>query len=339
MEGNHLMNTHSEQLLTDRFERSINYLRISVTDRCNLHCRYCAPSRPRQIEKKRLLTLEEIQRLVAVGMRLGISKVRLTGGEPLVRKGLTDFIARLRGLEGLQDISLTTNGTLIPRLGKRLRQAGLNRINISLDTLDALKFKRMTGADQFTSVWEGIQLAAELGFSPVKINTVVMKGFNDDEIEALAALSMKYPFHMRFIEYMPIGVDPHAAAEYFIPMAQIRERLERMGRLTAVASQKTDGPAVRFRFEGAPGEIGLIGSMSDHFCSSCNRMRLTAGGCLRPCLLADDEVNVIAPMRTGASDRQLADLFRQALALKNGRHQLRFNGGRALHTKMVSIGG
>lgn len=328
-----------EQQLKDHFERTVNYLRISVTDRCNLHCRYCAPSRPKQIDRAHLLTLEEIERLVRIGMDMGICKVRLTGGEPLMRNGLVDFIARLCNLEGLKDISMTTNGTLIARLGSRLRQAGLNRINISLDTLNAQKFRQMTGADQFTTVWEGIQTAAQLGFAPLKINTVVMKGFNDDEIEDLAALSLKYPFHMRFIEYMPIGTNPQAAAGYFMPISQVQSRLSRMGRLIPVSAQRPAGPAVRYRFEGAPGEIGLIGSMSAHFCHFCNRLRLTAGGYLRPCLLADDQVNVIGTMRRGASDQDLADLFRQALDLKKRRHQLSFEGNRSLHTKMVSIGG
>jgi cyclic pyranopterin phosphate synthase len=327
-----------EQQLKDHFERTVNYLRISVTDRCNLHCRYCAP-RPKQIDRAYLLRLEEIERLVRIGMDMGICKVRLTGGEPLMRKGLVGFIARLCNLEGLKDISMTTNGTLLARLGSRLQQAGLNRINISLDTLNAQKFRYMTGADQFATVWEAIQTAAQLGFAPLKINTVVMKGFNDDEIEDLAALSLKYPFHMRFIEYMPIGTNPQAAAGYFMPISQIQSRLSRMGRLIPVSAQRPDGPAVRYRFEGAPGEIGLIGSMSAHFCHSCNRLRLTAGGYLRPCLLADDQVNVIGPVRRGASDQDLADIFRQALSLKKRRHQLSFEGDRSLHTQMVSIGG
>jgi cyclic pyranopterin phosphate synthase len=325
--------------LTDSFQRRVQYLRISVTDRCNLHCRYCAPSRPKQIGRALLLSLEEIERLAGIGVGLGICKIRLTGGEPLMRSGLPGLIARLKTLKGLKDISLTTNGTLIGQLGSRLRQAGLNRINISLDTLNAEKFHRMTGADQFATVWQGILEAARLGFAPVKINTVVMKGFNDDEIENIAALSMQYPFHMRFIEYMPIGTDPHMASNSFVPVARMRSRLQRMGRLIPLAAQSTDGPAERFRFDGARGEIGLIGSMSAHFCRTCNRMRLTADGYLRPCLLADDQVNVIAPMRRGASDHDLGDLFRQALSLKNSRHRLSFGGGCTLQTQMVNIGG
>ena len=333
------MTTSSPSYLTDNFQRKVNYLRISVTDRCNLRCRYCEPSKPQWVEKNRLLTLEEIQRLVRIGIGLGICKVRLTGGEPLVRKGIVDLVTGLCRLEGLQDVSMTTNGTLLHHFGHRLREAGLRRLNISLDTLDRDKYQQMTGADLFSKVWDAILHAWQIGFAPVKINTVVMKGFNDGEIEDIAALSRKYPFHVRFIEYMPIGVDPVAARRYFMPVGEIEDRLRRVGQLIPVAGGSIDGPARRFRFKDTPGEIGLIGSMSHHFCQSCNRLRLTAAGQLRPCLLAEDHVNVLEPLRQGATDRQLENLFRQALQLKKERHSLNFEGAQSLQTKMVSIGG
>ncbi|MBL0715317.1 MAG: GTP 3',8-cyclase MoaA [Desulfosarcina sp.] len=333
------MNRSTFHDLKDNLQRAVTYLRISVTDRCNLRCRYCAPSRPARVAKEHLLTLEELYRIVRIGVGLGITKVRLTGGEPLLRHGIVNFLDQLGRIPALADISLTTNGTLVDRLGGRLKQAGLHRINISLDTMDRDRFKRMTGLDLFPTVWKGIMAAVELGFAPLKINTVVMKGFNDDEIERMAALSLRYPLHVRFIEYMPIGTDPVAAHRYFIPMAQIQDRLNRLGTLVPVPHGRHDGPARRYRFKGAPGEIGLIGSMSSPFCSTCNRIRLTATGHLRPCLLADDQVDVITPLRQGATDRQLVALMVQTLALKKGEHQLSFARNKGLRTKMVSIGG
>lgn len=333
------MNTDTQTRLMDAFQRRVNYLRISITDRCNLRCRYCAPSRPERVEKDRLLTLEEIYRLVEIGVSLGISKVRLTGGEPLCRKGVVGLVRKLARTEGLQDISLTTNGTRITEVGKALLEAGLKRINISLDTLDSEKFRCMAGVDGFGAVWDGIMAASKWGFKPVKINTVVMKGFNDGEIEAIAELAIRYPFQVRFIEYMPIGTDPLTAHRHFLPIAEIEQRLRRMGDLTPVTGTALDGPARRYRMAGARGEIGLIGSMSSHFCRSCNRIRLTAGGQLRPCLLADDQVDLIGPMRQGATDGELAALFLHALAQKGAEHRMGFTEGHAVNTKMVSIGG
>lgn len=325
--------------LTDGFNRQVNYLRISVTDRCNLRCRYCAPSFPEPLAPSKLLTLEEMHRLVRIGTTLGISKVRLTGGEPLCRKGIEDFIAKISLLPEIKDISLTTNGTLLQKHVSGLKAAGLSRLNISLDTLDRSKFHRLTGADQWDTVWRGIMAAAETGYAPIKINMVVMKDFNDDELEAMARLSMQYPFHIRFIEYMPIGTDPLQARGYFMPISEIQQRLERLGALQSVAGEGAAGPARRYRFEGAPGEIGLIGSMSAHFCSTCNRLRLTANGLLRPCLLAEDTVDVMTPLRSGAPDNELAARFIHTIGRKKGRHRMGFTRDQVLQTKMVCIGG
>jgi cyclic pyranopterin phosphate synthase len=287
----------------------------------------------------KLLTLAEMERLVRIGVRLGIYKVRLTGGEPLCRKGIVSLIDTLSGLPQLKDISLTTNGTLLNRSVQPLIKAGLNRINISLDTLDPIKFHRLTGADQFDNVWEGIMKVAEMGLAPIKINVVVMNGFNDDELKNMARLSMRYPFHIRFIEYMPIGTDPMLARNHFISIAQIRKRLERIAPLLPVQRIQQDGPAQRYRFAGAPGEIGLIGSMSNHFCDTCNRMRLSADGHLRPCLLSEETVDVLTPMREGASDKALAALFLRTIHSKRDRHRMDFSRNQVLQTKMVSIGG
>ena len=325
--------------LVDRFGRTMDYLRISVTDRCNLMCRYCAPNLPVRINKMKQLNFEEMYRLVKIGVGLGVKKVRLTGGEPLVRKGIVDFINELNKIKDLDDISLTTNGTLVPSLGKGLKNAGLRRINISLDTLSREKFHELTGADLFSQVWEGIMLAEQLSFSPIKINTVVMRSYNDNEIEQLANLSKRYPFHIRFIEYMPIGTQPDLAQKYFMAISEIKGRLRRLGKLLPVEKNRRDGPALLYQYAGAPGKIGFIGSMSSHFCQSCNRLRLTSAGHLRPCLLADDKIDTLDHIRNGASDEDLEQLFLQAVAQKRQEHRLSFTCSKQVHSQMVSIGG
>jgi cyclic pyranopterin phosphate synthase len=294
---------------------------------------------PPPLARGELLSLEEIFRLVRIGEGLGIKKIRLTGGEPLCRPGLDGLIRQILSDTVVEDISLTTNGTLLADQAADLKAAGIGRINISLDTLDRGKFARLTGFDRFDRMWDGLMSAVQMGFAPIKINTVVMKGFNDDEIVTLAELAVRYPFHVRFIEYMPIGTDPHAAERHFLPISEIRQRLERLGPLEPLPRSSLDGPASRYRLNGTPGEIGLIGSMSRHFCAACNRLRLTADGMLRPCLLADDQVDVKTPLRSGASDEDLASLFVRTIRMKKGEHRMSFDGERRLHTKMVSIGG
>jgi cyclic pyranopterin phosphate synthase len=331
------MNSHNP--LVDAFQRPVNYLRVSVTDRCNLRCRYCMTSHTRWLPKGAILTLEEIERLVGIGVGLGITKVRLTGGEPLCRKGIVDLIARLSKLNGLQDLTLTTNGTLLAQKAAALKEAGLRRINISLDTMDAAGFFNITGLNLLDTVWQGIVQAAAVGFNPIKINCVVMRGSNEDQIVPLAELTRSQPFHVRFIEYMPIAIDPHAAKSRFVPMAEVQQRLEKLGALIPLPSRNGDGPARRFRFQDAPGELGFISSMSEHFCSRCNRIRLTADGHLRPCLLADEQVDVMGALRAGADDEAIAAIFAKALAMKQGEHRLSFGGNCQLRTKMTDIGG
>jgi cyclic pyranopterin phosphate synthase len=327
-------------MLTDRFHRVVNYLRLSVTDRCNLRCRYCAPSTPNRLDRRQLLSLEEMGRLVRIGMDLGITKVRLTGGEPLVRKDITVLVEELCRDGRLKDISITTNGTLLNKYGRSLKAAGLTRLNISLDTLNAEKFHHLTRMDLFSTVWYGIMNALELGFAPIKINTVVMNGYNDDEIAALARLALDYPFFMRFIEYMPIGIDSGQNQGYFLPMSEVKKIIEtQVGELTPVEHEDRDGPAQRYRLKGGLGEIGLIGSMSAHFCGTCNRIRLTAAGHLRPCLLSPAEVNIAGPLRNGASDEELAAIFMEVARMKKQEHQLTFNCTQTLDSQMVSIGG
>lgn len=332
--------THNESPhLTDIHHRRISYLRVSVTDRCNLRCRYCMTSHTRWLPKGHILTLEEIHRMVRIGAGLGISKIRLTGGEPLCRKGVVGLVERICAEPGIEDLALTTNGTLLAEKALPLKRAGLKRINISLDTTDAAAFEHLTGKNLIDAVRQGIAAAQEVGFHPIKINAVVMRGRNDDQIEALADLSRQHPFHIRFIEYMPIGTDPKDSEKHFVSVAEIENRLHKMGPLVPIPHEASDGPARRYRFADAPGEVGLIGSMSAHFCDECNRMRLTADGHLRPCLLSDEQVNVIGDLRRGATDEEIAAIFARAVSMKKGRHQLDFSGNRTLHSKMASIGG
>ena len=326
--------------LTDKYNRNLNYLRVSVTDRCNLQCMYCVPSRDRipRLLHKEILRYEEILRIIRLGVRMGITKIRVTGGEPLVRKGACDFLKALGEIEGITDISLTTNGVLLKKNIQALREAGVRRLNISLDTLSREKFEKITGHDHFQQVWEGIQEAHEAGFSPIKINTVAMKGINDDELSDIARLSLKYPFHMRFIEYMPIG-DAHLDDGKSLLAPEIMERLSHVGELLPVASGKNDGPAERYKFKNAPGEIGFIRPLSHHFCHRCNRLRLTASGSLRPCLLSDRQEDLKAVIRKGYTDDVLIETILKAVRFKPMGHHLNEQQHDEVKDVMSSIGG
>ena len=326
--------------LIDSCNRILNYLRISITDRCNLKCQYCSPRHliPK-LSHEEILSYEEILHLVGIAVQLGISKVRITGGEPLIRKGVHEFIQELHQVDGICDISLTTNGVLLKDNVDALIAAGLHRINISLDTLDPEKFMKITGVDAFDRVWEGIQKAYQAGLSPIKINTVALRHFNDVELEDIARLSFAYPFHFRFIEYMPIGMSEQEMSDsLYTP--EIKQRLtDRIGELIPVEHQITDGPAERFRFEGAPGEVGFISAMSHHFCHTCNRLRLTASGQLRSCLLSDHQEDLKTPLRGGASDEALSAIFLKAARMKGVQHGLTADMPVRVSGQMSSIGG
>ena len=324
------------QILTDSFHRTIDYLRISVTDRCNLRCSYCVPPTPfAHMNHTDILSYEELIRLVRVGISLGIRKVRLTGGEPFARKGLLGFIRELSALEGLEDLAVTTNGTLIPDQIHALKEAGLTRINISLDSLKPEVFKKVTGKDLFREVERTIDTALDAGLAPVKINTVLLDGVNGDELEDFARLTFQRNIHVRFIEYMPIGQGKGPEHSDLLAPA-ILKRLEALGPLTPIARSPHDGPSRRFKIKGTKGEIGLISPMTNHFCATCNRLRLTADGHLRPCLLSDAKVDLMAALRTGADDKTLADLFLRAVAIKGERHNLNEH---AVNDMMSAIGG
>jgi len=325
--------------LVDASARHLKYLRISVTDRCNLRCLYCMPrDLIPKLTHADILTYEEILRILKIGIRLGISKVRVTGGEPLVRKGIFAFLKTLCEVEGLQDVSLTTNGVTLEKHAREIRAAGIRRLNISLDTLDSVKFKRITGRDGFKRVWQGILTAHEMGFEPLKINVVALAGINADELEKMAALTFEYPFHVRFIEHMPIGKNNIGVSGQLLT-PDIKRKIASLGNLVPVKSETTDGPAERFKIEGARGEVGFISALSHHFCKSCNRLRLTAGGQLRPCLLSDRQVDLKAALRGTASDAAITDLYLAAVKLKQVQHGLGDHIPAKITGQMSSIGG
>lgn len=326
--------------LVDQYDRHLNYLRISITDRCNLQCMYCMPQEGLpKLKHEEILTYEEILRLARIAIKLGVRKIRLTGGDPFMRKGVFDFLPRLIALSGLEDVSLTTNGICLRENLEKLKSFGIKRLNVSLDTLQREKYKNITGYDGFEAVWEGIELAVKLGFHPVKVNVVVIKGLNDDEIFDFARLSFQYPFHVRFIEYMAVGVTDSDMPLHHIPSSQIKEQLEGLGELIPIPKSAYGGPAERFKFRGAPGEIGIISPVTNHFCHMCNRLRLTASGGLRPCLLFDREEDLRGPLRNGASDSDLAAIFLKAASKKPHEHDSVSEQTTPFSGQMSSIGG
>ncbi|WP_456341665.1 GTP 3',8-cyclase MoaA [Thermovibrio sp.] len=320
----------------------INYLRISVTDRCNFRCKYCMPEGVKEfIPHPEILRYEEISLIVRAFATLGVNSVRLTGGEPLVRKGIESLIEELSSVEGIEDISITTNGYLLSEKAPSLKRAGLKRVNVSVDTLNPEKFAFITGSskDALYRVIDGIAAAIKEGLSPVKVNTVLIKGFNDDEIEEFIKFSEEFGVEVRFIELMPVG-GKFFSRENFIPASKIRQLLEeRYGELTPHKTFKK-GPAKSFRVPGTKAVVGFIPSVSEHFCHECNRVRLTSDGKLRLCLMSDREVDLKSLLRSpNFTFERLLSTIRGAILLKR-----RIDGVEALETlgcsrKMFTIGG
>ncbi len=307
--------------MRDGLGRRIDYLRISVTDKCNLRCVYCMPLEGLEwLRRDQLLTYEEIAEVVRVMAGMGLRRVRLTGGEPLVRRDLPELVRLLAAVPGIEDIALSTNGVLLAPMADELRRAGVQRVNISLDSLhpdrvDALA--RRTGS--FDRILAGTVAAEQVGFDPIKINCVVMRGRNDDEIPEFAALTRQRPWHVRFIEVMPVAGSLEISAREFVPAGEMLERLRAIDRLEPVAGPPGNGPATYFRFPDARGTVGVITPMSHNYCDRCNRMRLTADGRLRPCLFGDLHTNLRDPLRAGLA---LEPLIRHTLAVKPERHHL-----------------
>ena len=325
--------------MQDYHNRTINYLRVSVTDRCNFRCVYCMPPNGKEwLDHDDILTYEELLRLIAVFSREGINKVRLTGGEPLVRKGIVEFIAALSSTGRMEDISLTTNGSLLPPMAKELKQAGLNRVNISLDTVNPASFARITTCGRLEDTLRGIESAVEAGLTPVKLNVVLTEALRESDLAYFIEQVYQQPIAVRFIEYMPIGGESSGGPD----ISAVKKMLNRLGRgnLSPVTSVKGNGPAKYYQFPKARGSFGFITPISDHFCAECNRLRLTADGKLRPCLLSNTEIDVRTPLRSGASDEELAAIFHQAVQEKPDGHSLcRTSGYPAFKRSMSQIGG
>jgi len=314
--------------LVDPFGRTISYMRISVTDRCNLRCVYCLPAQGIALKSHDdMLTYEEIAAVAAAAGRMGIRRIRLTGGEPLVRRGVAELVCMLKALPGIEEVSLTTNGVLLEEMAPKLAQAGLDRVNVSLDTLDAARYARLTRGGQLERVWRGIAAAEAAGLMPIKINVVAVRGLNDDELPALVRLTLDHPWHVRIIELMPVG-DPAAWGNdlpdpklAYLPLSEIVEILGPLG-LVEKPERGAGGPARSFRLPGALGTVGLISPRGEHFCERCNRLRLTADGFLRPCLLGEREVEVRGALRRG---EPIESLLMKAVTLKPEKHELASN--------------
>jgi cyclic pyranopterin phosphate synthase len=323
--------------LIDRFSRLHNYLRISVTDRCNQRCHFCMPLDQQFFHsKKEILSYEEIVMVVKVANRLGIDRVRITGGEPLVRRALPQLIHMLKEQTDTQDISMTTNGLLLERFAQSLKEAGLDRINVSLHSLQPERFNKLTRFGTLETVLRGIRKAMEVGLAPMKVNALILKGFNDDEIEDLFQLTLQDEIVVRFLELMPIGeaLSLNGLGSY-LNLTKVRQRLTRKYGLVPVA-ETGNGPAKYWRAPGAPGKVGFITPISNKYCDTCSRMRLTANGELRPCLAYDVHVN----MREAIRNRDLAameEAFKKALAIKPQGHH--WEEGQTTHTVMSSLGG
>ncbi len=308
--------------LSDSFQRPINYLRVSLTDRCNLSCIYCMPSDGIcLLSHQDILTYEEIHIIIRAAAELGINKVRITGGEPLVRSGVSKLIEMLASIDTIDDISLTTNGTHLARCAAELKSAGLRRVNVSLDTLKRDKFEFITHSDNLDDVLEGIEVAKSVGLNPVKLNMVVMAGVNDDELPDFANKTIDEGWHVRFIEFMPV-TSQGVITSQFLSVSDMKKRLERLGKLESCLPSVGSGPARYFRFPQAKGTIGFITPVSEHFCFYCNRLRLTADGKLRLCLLSADEIDLKQPLRSGISLAGLKQLIEKAAARKPLQHHL-----------------
>ncbi len=328
--------------LVDSYGRKIDYLRISITDHCNLKCYYCTPFSGRShLERSEILTYEEMLNVAGAAAASGITKIRITGGEPLVRKGVVGFCRMLSEIDGLKSLALTTNGIYLEEMAEPLFKAGVRRINISLDTLKPERFEKITGYNWLPRVLAGIKRAEEIGMHPIKINTVVMRGINDDEIEALASLTLAKPYHVRFIELMPTNSSAYDDYKMlFVPVEEFMKKIHRIDRVKIEPAMDSYGPARLCKLPGAVGKVGFIAPVSWHFCGSCNRLRLTADGKIKTCLFSRDEIDIKAALRARATQDDIIDIFRRSVAEKPAGHQLNSKAHQnACGRAMRAIGG
>jgi cyclic pyranopterin phosphate synthase len=326
-------------MLVDGFGRVITNLRLSVTDRCNLRCVYCMPAEPVWMAKPELLRFEELERLARVAVSLGIVEFRVTGGEPTARRDLPDLIRRLAGLPGVEDLALTTNGILLRKLARPLREAGLKRLNVSLDTLRGERFVHLARRDGFRETLEGLEAADAAGFRPIKINMVVLRGVNDDEVVDFAEAARSRPWQIRFIEFMPLDGDGRWDRSQVVPAAEILDRIRDRWPLRPADGGTDSSPARLYRFADGKGDIGIIASVSEPFCGACDRVRITPDGKLRTCLFSTWETDLKGPMRAGATDEDLRGLFRAAVARKEAGHGINAPGFVKPERAMYAIGG
>lgn len=323
----------------DRYGRKIHYLRISLTDHCNLRCVYCMPEDMTFRPNAELMQDDEVIRLVHLFTSLGFDKFRLTGGEPTVRAQLVDLVRDIASAPGVRSLSMTTNGILLGRLAEPLKQAGLQRVNISIDTLNPVKFKRLTRWGKIEQVWEGIEAAERAGLSPVKLNAVVVRGYNEADVVDLAGLTLEHTWQVRFIEMMPFAGATEFQQTQVVKSSEMMARIEAsLGSLEPVNGGKLDGEARLFKLPQARGELGFISSVSLPFCASCTRARLTADGKLRLCLLREREVDLLTPMRQGATEEDLRRLILDGVWHKPWGHGLA-EGDVPLNRVMSEIGG
>ena len=307
-------------MLIDGYGRAITNLRVSVTDRCNLRCVYCMPADPEWMPQPEILSFEEIERIVRVAASLGITDFRVTGGEPTARRDLPELIRRLAATPGVKDLAMTTNGILLKKLARPLREAGLHRLNVSLDTLRGEKFVHIARRDGFKETWEGIEEADRAGFRPLKINMVVMRGVNDDEVVDFAEMARSRPWQIRFIEFMPLDGDNVWSRDQVVTAKEILSKIRAAWPLDLASDGPLSDPARVFRFRDGAGDIGIIASVSEPFCFACDRVRVTPDGKLRTCLFSTWETDLKGPMRSGATDEDVAALFRGAVAKKEAGH-------------------
>jgi cyclic pyranopterin phosphate synthase len=325
-------------VLTDSFGRVVADVRLSLTDKCNFRCTYCMPAAGLEwLGRDKLLRPDEIERVARVFVALGIRSFKLTGGEPMVRPELVEIVGRLRAIDDDIDLSLTTNGYLLEGKAAALKEAGLDRVTVSCDSLHRHRFAEITRRDAFDSVMRGIGAATDAGLAPIKINCVVMRDTNADEVVAFAALARDSGYHVRFIEYMPLDADGVWDADRVVPSEDLRALIDASYPLVA---NDAAGPAVRFDFaDGAPGSVGFISSVSEPFCASCDRVRVTADGQLRACLFAIDETDLRTPLRDGASDEAIAELIRSCVASKWAGHKIGQEDFERPSRSMSQIGG
>ncbi len=326
--------------LIDGFNRPITYLRISVTDKCNLRCIYCMPEEGLPwLRREQILTYEEIAAIVRAAASVGVRAVRLTGGEPLVRRNLSTLVRAIAETAGIEDIALSTNGLLLEAQLDELVEAGLRRINFSLDTLRADRFEEIARRPGLDAVLRGIRAAVKAGLAPIKLNCVVMRGRNDDELAAFAMLTREWPIFVRFIEVMPVHENLELQRDAYISSDEILGRVAGIGTLHPIEGPAGNGPARYFAFPGAAGAVGVISPLSHDYCGRCNRVRLTADGRLRLCLFGDHALDLCSPLRGGATTEEIAGLLGSAMLIKPERHHLRLGETASRMRAFSEIGG